>query len=396
MVPSSDFASSVPQGPGTPFYGNPDFPPGLANVSRVPPGYGQFVSSDTLDYASYPNWMDQPAPSYANESGGLPTWLLTSAPTRHLERTSSDDTTQTNSSTDMMSEFSFQYPPNQRNGAPTPMHISGRSLEDEQPPVSMPVSNLDLRVPTSTTSTSGISMGNQYGSTQATAPPAIFPGGFVNPGASFLTPDFARSSSLANSLLNQPLSIPTSSRPSQQQQPQDSLLEASEMKPLHENRLFSRHTTNPASATSTPSRNRLTTRTVSQQLPNVASNTTRGITIFDASASPESEEALSGSASPPSAETTMFTSMVGSRSGSGSGLSSNIGNMRTGISTPMALRHTSASSLNSGELGSSGNRKRHRDGTSSSAKVVDLEDQQPRPSPHLRDLGYGMVHSENM
>lgn len=377
MFPPSNMMMGPAQGQCNPFFGSPGFPIGLPTATRFPTGFG---SSDALENMAYIDWMNPLAGGCSSDRNGVPMWSSMRDPNR---MSTSDETA---SLGDTMPEFAYQFQNDRRQtfGGAEPMHLSGPSLEDEP----LPAMNLHLKVPTNTPTT-GFTMGSSFDTVPTTAPTATFPFGGPSSGTnshSYMTPDFAHS--LTHSLLNQPLPLPLPVSA----QPQNIPLPASEVKSRKENRLLNRYASNPDSASSTLVTDHMDTRKFSQQLFN-GTPTTGSSIMFDPTTSSHSQRASPSSTSPTSTGT-VFSSQVVSRAGSGGDLGTALGNLRTGGSTPMPLRNTSAGALNAGGLGVSG-RKRNREFTPASSKVIDDEDQPLRPSPHMRAAGFGLGNDEN-
>ncbi|KAJ9148809.1 NADH dehydrogenase-like protein [Coniochaeta hoffmannii] len=235
-----------------------------------------------------------------------------------------------------------------------PMHLSGPSLEDDEP---ISTDNLDTKVPTNTPTTGSI-----IDPRSSTASATFQPSSNSN---SFMTPDFAHS--LTHSLLNQPLPM----------QPQNIPPPASGIKSRKERdtRFLTFHGSNPASATSTPQGAHPDIRKFSQPLFNPAPG------VFNNS----SNTASTSPASP------TFTSATSSRNASNTDSGPNVATAGS-ANTPGPLGNSSSASLNAAAVGSG--RKRNRNFTPISAKAIDDEDQPLRPSPHMR-ASYNMVDGES-
>jgi hypothetical protein len=380
MFPPPNMMMGAAQGQCNPFFGSPGFPTSLPTATRFPTGFG---SSDALENMAYMDWMN-PLAGSSSDRNGVPMWPSMRDPNR---MSTSDETA---SSGDTMPDFAYQFQNDRRQsfGGAGPMHLSGPSLEDEP----MPAMNLcgDLKVPTNTPTTTGFTMGSSFDPVPTTATTATFPFGGPSSGTnphSYMTPDFAHS--LTHSLLNQPLPLPMSA------QPQNIPLPASEVRSRKENRLLTRYASNPDSASSTLATDHMDTRKFSQQLFN-GTPTTGSSIVLDPTTSSHPQGGSPSSTSPTSTGT-VFSSQVVSRAGSGGDLGTvlgNLGNLRTGGSTPLPLRNTSAGALNAGGVGASG-RKRNREFTPASSKAIDDEDQPLRPSPHARAAGFGLGNDEN-
>jgi hypothetical protein len=319
------------------FVNSMGFPLGPPSIPCAATG-GIGMASDSLnDLTYYNDWM-MPAP-FANDFTGKPIWpppgLGMSGNYSGIMQT--DHVAQTNTCTPFEGE---------------PMHLSGPSLEDDEP---MPTINLHTKVPTNTP-TAGSTM--DPNSSRASASFQL--NSNMN---SFITPDFAHS--LTHSLLNQPLPV----------QPQNIPLPASEVKSRKErdSRFLTMHGSNPASASSTPHGAHPDIRKFSQPLFNPAPS------IFNNA---------TASTSPASAT---LTSATASRNTSNTDFGSNTATIGT-ADTPIPLRNSSAASLNAAPVGSS--RKRTRNFTPVSSKAIDDEDQPLRPSPHMR-ASYSMVEDDS-
>jgi hypothetical protein len=225
-----------------------------------------------------------------------------------------------------------------------PMHISGPSLEDDEP---LPVIDGHTKAPTNTP-TAGTSQDPLSSMS-------------LDPVNSFVTPDFAHS--LTHSLLNQPLPI----------QPQNIPLPASDIIPRKErdSRFLTFHGLKPATALPTPHRGQAEIRKFSQPLFNPASDIFGSMT---ASTSPASA-ALSSVTTSCDPSNTDFACSASATAGT--------------VGTPVALANSSATSLNAG-----GKLKRNRNLPLVSTKGTDDEEHPPRPSPGTR-ANYSMVDDES-
>lgn len=313
------------------FLGRMGFPTGPPSVPCGTTGSIGMAQDPLNDVTYYNNWT-MPT-SFPNDfMGGKSTWSAPGFNTTGMSGNCSGMVQMDNvPQTDAFAPFQGE-----------PMHISGPSLEDDEP---MPTANLHTKVPTNTpTEGSAVDTGGATASTS-------FPLG--SNVSSFITPDFAHS--LTHSLLNQPLPI----------QPQNIPLPASEVKSRKErdSRFLTIHGSNPASASSTPQGPHHDIRKFSQPLFNSASS------IFNTTTS---------STSPASAA---LPSATASRNPSNTDFGSNVATAGT-AGTPIPLRNSSAASVNAAVQSSS--RKRTRNFTPASVKAIDDEDQPMRPSPHMR------------
>lgn len=265
-----------------------------------------------------------------------------------------------------------------------PMHISGVSLQDDNP--------MSLKVPTNTpTAVSGDDF-------QGTSLP-WYPG----PTGQLLPTDLA--TSLTHSLLNQPIPFPI--------QPQTIPLPASEIKSRKENRHLAIPDSNPSSAQSTPQATYIETRKFSHPVFTIGGGGNLGGNLHminrplssSTSSSTTTNTTENSDGTSPSLQP--IFSANNSRDGS-EGFGANITHLSTGCSP---VRHSSlqllgqasgdcleSSSVNASGVnclggpsmgsGSAGT-KRTRNFTPASQKVIDEEDEPRRASPHVRIAGFG-------
>lgn len=332
---------------GNAFVGSMGFHTGPPSVPCVTAG-GMGMAPDPLsDMTYYTDWtMPTPFPS---DFAGKPMWAGPG-----LNAPGMSDNGSGMMQTDQMTPADT-YAPFQGEA----MHISGPSLEDDEP---MPTTNLGAKVPTNTPTA-----GSTLDPNSATAS-VSFQLDSTNT-SSFMTPDFAHS--LTHSLLNQPLPIQP-----QNIQPQNIPLPASEVKSRKERdgRFLTIHGSNPVSAFSTPQGAHPDIRKFSQPLFDPASSLFSATTT--SSMSPASATLPSATASQNASNTDLGSSAATTGS--------------TG--TPIPLRNSSAASVNAAAQSSC--RKRTRNFTPASIKVIDDEDQPLRPSPHMR-ASFAIVDDES-